>query len=199
METLKSVTSLSPSHVSLYGLILEEGTPLYDRRESLTLPSEDEECDMYFAACDYMKEAGYDHYEVSNYAIEGRACRHNLKYWRGEEYIGLGLSAYSYYEGKRFGKGRDMSEYLLDPTRASESEVIDLDGRKYEYVMLRTRLIEGFSLSEYERLFGEDFVQPRSERIESFIKSGYVMIKDGRFSFTEKGLYVGNSLLTELI
>ena len=198
-KTLRRVTMLSPSHISVYGLILEEGTPLFASKDDLILPSEDEECDMYYLARDILVSCGYSHYEVSNYSKFGRECRHNLKYWRDEEYIGVGLSAYSYYEGRRFGKSRSFESYLSDPLLIDESESVDSKERKYEYVMLRTRLSEGFSLEEYKGLFGEDFAACRSDMIKTLSDGGYVKIENGRFSFTDKGLYVGNSLLTELI
>ena len=198
-ETLEKAIELSPSHLSLYGLILEEGTPLYCDRDNLSLPGEDEECDMYFLAANMLSQAGYTHYEVSNYAKDGCGCRHNLKYWRGEEYIGVGLAAYSYFDGKRFGNTKSLVDYIKDPVVVADSEDIDRDARQYEYVMLRTRLSEGFSLTDYRERFGEDFLAGREERIRSFIESGYLEISNERFRFTDKGLYVGNSLLTELI
>jgi len=197
--TLRRILSLDPSHISVYGLILEEGTPLHSLRESLTFPTEDEECEMYYLAARLLSENGYRHYEVSNYAKEGRESRHNLKYWRGEEYVGVGLSAYSYYKGKRFGNTKDMSEYVLSPLDIYDEETIDKDNEKYEYVMLRTRLSEGFSLSDYKRRFGEDFLLENELVIKAFVDAGYINISGDRLSFTERGFYVGNSLLTELI
>ena len=154
---------------------------------------------MYFLAANMLSQAGYTHYEVSNYAKDGCGCRHNLKYWRGEEYIGVGLAAYSYFDGKRFGNTKSLVDYIKDPVVVADSEDIDRDARQYEYVMLRTRLSEGFSLTDYRERFGEDFLAGREERIRSFIESGYLEISNERFRFTDKGLYVGNSLLTELI
>ena len=198
-ETLHKVIALSPEHLSVYGLILEEGTPLYEQREELTVPTEDEECDMYYLALRKLFEAGYSHYEVSNYAKADRQCGHNLKYWRNGEFIGVGISAYSYFDGKRFGKTRDMSHYLSDPTSISDCETIDGAAEKYEYVMMRTRLSEGFLLEDYLLRFKEDFISGREEKIKSLIDLGYVKISEGRFYFTDQGMYVGNSLLTELI
>ena len=198
-STVRSVAKLSPTHISLYGLILEEGTPLYMQREQFIFPTEDEEADMYYLGARLLSEFGYRHYEVSNYCLSGMECRHNLKYWRDKEYIGVGLSAYSYLDSKRYGKTKDMKSYLLNPLANVEEELIDKDREKYEYIMMRTRLSEGFSLSEYEELFGENFVLSREKKIREFADLGYVSVEGGRFSFTEKGMYVGNSLLTELI
>ena len=198
-KTLSEIIKLSPEHISVYGLILEEGTPLYAHSQQLSLPTEDEECDMYYLASKMLSDNGYTHYEVSNYCKDGHACRHNLKYWRDEEYIGVGLSAYSYFGRKRFGKTRDMSLYLNDPLFNTDIQTIDLENEKYEYVMMRTRLSEGFSLEEYKERFSEDFLATRRDKVEKFVDLGYIGISEDRLFFTDKGMYVGNSLLTELI
>ncbi len=198
-QTLMSVLSLRPSHISLYGLILEKGTKFYESKESLNFPSEDEECDMYFFAQKIMQKFGFNHYEISNYSKQGMESHHNLKYWRDEEYIGLGLSAYSYFEGKRFGNTTSFADYLAGKNRIAFKEFIDKENEAYEYVMLHTRLKEGFSFSDYINRFGVDFVSGREELISKFEKSGHIIISNGRLSFTDKGMYVSNSLLTELI
>lgn len=198
--TLEKIKALSPEHISLYGLILEEGTPLYRMQDSLPLPSEDEECDMYYFAADALGFAGYNHYEISNYARDGKECRHNLKYWRCEEYIGVGLSAYSYYDGVRFGNTDDVAVYLSgNYTEYSNRETIDDESAAYERVMLGLRTAEGISLSEYETRFLHSFISGREEKIASLINEGYARISGDRFSLTEKGFYVSNSILTELI
>ena len=96
-----------------------------------------------------MAAAGYGRYEISNFAKEGYACRHNLHYWRNEEYLGFGVAAYSYFDGIRYGNGKDMAAYIASPlsARAEEERLTDTD-RAYEYVMTRLRLCEGFSLAE---------------------------------------------------
>lgn len=199
-QTLSAVCALSPEHISLYGLILEEGTPFYKIKDTLPIPSEDCECDMYYLAAGVMAEHGYSHYEISNYAKPDFECRHNLKYWRCSEYIGVGLSAYSYYEGKRFGNTDDPDAYLCGKcTDYLYEEDVDLTAEKYEYVMLRLRLSEGFSLEEYKRKFGEDFFDTRSELIKKMSDAGYLKINQGRIALTEKGFYISNSILTELI
>ncbi len=198
-ESLKTVLELDPDHLSLYGLILEEGTPLYDNRELLKFPSEDEECDMYFSAQEIISEYGFSHYEVSNYCKSGMECIHNLKYWRAEEYIGVGLSAYSYFDKKRFGNTSSLSDYIAAKNVIGYSENINPTSEAYEYVLLRTRLKEGFSFEDYKKRFGTDFLLGREKLIASLSDKGYINVSDGRLSFTDKGMYVGNSLLTDLI
>ncbi len=199
-QTIESVLGLSPEHISLYGLILEEGTPLFERREVIDFPGEDTECDMYYLAAKALAKKGYSHYEISNYAREGRQSRHNLKYWRCREYIGVGLSAYSYFEGRRFGNTSDIEEYLKQSAEQyNRGEPLDKESLAYEYVMLGLRLSEGFSLEEYRARFGRDFLLGREELLDSLIRGGYMKREGGRLSLTESGFYVSNSILTELL
>ena len=199
-ETLDAALELAPNHISLYGLILEEGTPFYRMRDSLPLPSEDAECDMYYLAAERLREKGYIHYEISNYARDGYTSRHNLKYWRCEEYIGVGLSAYSYLDGMRFGNTDDPMVYLAEKGIKYEGgELIDSSAMAYEYVMLHLRLAEGFSLSEYRLLFGADFTYGREEAIRRFTDLGYIRIDADRIALTERGFYVSNAIINDFI
>ena len=199
-KTLERVISLEPEHMSLYGLILEEGTPLYNARETLVFPSEDDECDMYYLATDVMRRSGYLHYEISNYAKEGYASRHNIKYWHANEYIGVGLAAHSYYSGVRYGNSDDIGEYLSgDYAKYDLGEVLDNKSLAYEYVMLRLRLSEGFDLTDYRDRFGTDFRQGREETLSMMEKGGLLTIENNRISLTERGFYLSNNILTELL
>ena len=199
-DTLATVAALKPEHISLYSLILEEGTPLYSMREHLDFPNEECDTDMYFSAVNTLSALGYKHYEISNYAMPGKESRHNLKYWRDEEYIGVGLSAYSYFDGERYGNTSNVESYLSGASeRKISSEQIDISSEAYEYVMLALRLADGFSLDEYKSRFGEDFAESRLDTIKHLIDNGYAQIRDGNFSLTDRGMYVSNAILTELI
>ncbi len=198
-ETLKTVLELGPEHLSIYGLILEEGTPFFECSNELPLPSEDTECDMYELACSLLSQYGYNHYEISNYAKPEFESRHNKKYWNSKEFIGVGLSAYSYLDGKRFGNTKNLQKYLDGSGISEYCDIIDPDAEKYEYAMLALRLSEGISLSEYKKLFSEDFLSGREEIISRLSLGGYVTINNGRLSLTEKGFYVSNYIITELL
>ncbi|MBO5906869.1 MAG: radical SAM family heme chaperone HemW [Clostridia bacterium] len=199
-KTLSEIISHRPEHISLYSLILEEGTPLYNKRPSLTLPSEDEECDMYYHAAEKLRGAGYSHYEISNYSLNSRECRHNLKYWHCEDYIGVGLAAHSCFQGVRYANTTSLSGYINDKShRRIKSDVLSFDDRRFEYAMLGLRLKEGISLSEYEKSFGEDFMATRTELVTKLSVGGYLTVGDGRISLTEQGFYVSNHILAELI
>lgn len=200
LETLNAVVDFEPAHISAYGLILEEGTRFWNIRDDLLLPDEDTECEMYYSACDYLSSCGYGHYEISNYAKTGFESKHNLKYWRNENYIGVGISAYSYFGGKRYGNARIMNEYLSQkPTQYIMCETVGVKECAYEYAMLGLRLSEGISLSEYKNKFGTDFLFGRDGKVNNYINAGYVKINGDRISLTEKGFYVSNAILTELL
>ena len=198
--TLEKVCALSPEHISVYGLILEEGTPLYKSVDKYRMPTEDEECDMYYLAADFLRAKGYSHYEISNYAKVGCECRHNLKYWRCDEYIGVGLAAYSYFDGKRYGNTTDREVYLSTPSEIIiYEEKSTCESEAYEFVMLGLRLLRGISLSEYKTKFGVDFVTGREEKIQNLLELGYISLTEDSLSLTERGFYVSNSILTSLL
>ncbi len=198
-KTIDAVLALSPEHISLYGLMLEEGTPFFKMREKLNLPDEDSECDMYYYATNHLAKHGYSHYEISNYARSGHECRHNLKYWRAEKYIGVGLAAYSYFDGYRFGNTDNMRVYLSDSSaKYKYREKLSLSDEAYEYVMLRLRLAEGFSLSDYKARFNREFLTEKAEQLEKYIQQGYIMLQGDRISLTERGFYISNSILADL-
>jgi oxygen-independent coproporphyrinogen-3 oxidase len=199
-KTLEYVTSIQPAHISAYGLILEEGTKFWDVRNSLPLPSEDAECDMYNLACRFLSSNGYSHYEISNYSKPGFESKHNLKYWRDKEYIGVGISAYSYFNDRRYGNSRSLAEYLSEnPKQYVSEDFISKSESAYEFAMLAFRLGEGLLLSEYKNRYGTDFLIGREERINDYVKAGYMGRTDERIFLTEKGFYVSNTILTDLL
>ena len=198
--TLEKIISLSPLHISAYSLILEEGTRLYEKRNSLTFPSEQEECDMYYMAADMLKAAGYSHYEISNYAKPGFECKHNLKYWKDKEYVGLGLAAHSYFGKKRYSNPVEFSEYFSHRRKEyRQIQLIGAEDNAYEYAMMHLRLSCGFSLRDYEERFKRSFLEGKESYIERLVSSGYVSLADNRIALTEKGFYVSNAILTELL
>lgn len=197
VETLNTVLSLSPEHISVYGLILEEGTDFYRRRDALHFPSVDEECDMYYSACNLLNKFGYSHYEISNYAKPGFESRHNLKYWQRREYIGFGVSAHSYLDGFRFANSVGVDEYIDSVGRTHS--LLTEDDLRIEYIMLSLRLSSGISLSEYYKLFGKDFLKDNQSFLDRLSGEGLVRIFEDAIALTERGFYVSNSIIAELI
>jgi oxygen-independent coproporphyrinogen-3 oxidase len=200
-RTLKGVVSLKAEHISAYSLKIEENTPFYRMKNELSLPDEDEEYAMYLSCADTLTRAGYSHYEISNYAKEGRECKHNLRYWRGLEYLGFGASAYSFFEGKRYGNPSLVSEYTEKNGECEKTDIEELSLRdeEYEYIMLALRLREGVSDVEFARRFGIPFSEKYKEIIKKLEKSEFFLSKEGRFYLTDRGMYVSNSILCELL
>ena len=199
-KTLRTVLSLSPEHISAYSLMLEEGTPLYDKRSVLSFPDEEGEnaIDGHIRAI--LGEHGYLHYEISNDAKEGYASRHNLHYWRSDSYLGFGVAAYSFFGGARYGNGTDFAAYIADPESITGArEVLTQEDLAYEFIMLRFRLAEGLSLSEYKSRFGKDFKETFSEPVTRFTAMGLMAEKEDRIFLTEQGFRVSNSILLEFM
>lgn len=197
-KTLTRVIELKPEHVSVYGLIIEEGTPFYKAVDKLPLPSEDEECDMYTLAAKMLAECGYEHYEISNYATAGKTSRHNLKYWRDEEYIGLGAAAYSYFGNKRYGNVRSFDSYMQGAPYENVDQ-LDREGEMFEYAMMHLRLSEGIPLAGYKERFGIPFTEGREEKLAAYSALGLVNLSRERVSLTESGFYLSNTIMADIL
>lgn len=204
--TLDRVISLNPEHISFYGLKIEEGTPFARRRDTLILPDEDTECDMYLESIEYLEKAGYRHYEISNFARDGFECKHNLKYWNCEDYLGLGPAAHSYFGGKRFSFKRDIKAYmdaLEDPDNAvdplDDSYEVSQNDRSGEYIMLRLRLCDGIDTKEYEKRFGMDFERQYGKYLKLYVENDFMRHDGDSYSFTSKGMYVSNYILSAML
>lgn len=198
--TLDKVIMLSPSHISCYGLIIEDGTPFSKMQDRLNLPDEDTEAYMYEMACNRLRLAGYSHYEISNYAKDGYACRHNLKYWLNKEYIGIGISAHSYFKGRRYFNKSDFTEYFssqMENYRMAENDFTGID--KSEYIMLRLRLKQGLNLSEYKLLFNENFIEGKEDLIKNLVSSDLLYYDGIYLSLTEKGFYLSNGIISSFM
>ncbi len=200
IKTLNALIALDVPHISVYGLMLEEGTPFYEMRDKLPLPGEESEEEMYYSAARLLKSCGYSHYEISNYAKCGYEARHNLLYWREREYIGLGISAHSFFRGLRYGNSDKPEEYLSDDFKRFRTvEKIGKDEEAYEYAMLALRLKEGISLTDYKRRFLRDFTEGKDELIEKYEKLGLLIKDDFHIALTEHGFYLSNTILSELL
>ena len=197
-RTLDFVSSLPVTHLSVYGLIIEEGTPFYKERKALLLPSEDEECDMYLFAAEKLAEASFSHYEISNYAKRGYECRHNLKYWQCEEYIGVGVAAASYFGNIRYTNSRDINEYLhFDGAKYNRE--YETPHKSTEYIMLSLRTRRGIVKEEFAGQFGKDALMRISSLAEKFKSGGYAVENDEAIYLTERGFYISNYVISELI
>lgn len=197
-ESANELIKLGAEHISIYSLQLEEGTPLFKMREKYDLADDDTAADMYETVVQIMREANYCHYEISNFAKEGRESRHNSKYWRLDEYLGLGLSAHSDFGGRRLENTRDMLKYLGGEWLEGEEE-ISLPEREFEFLMLGLRTSAGVSKSEFFNAFGIDFDEKYGQKIENLKGAGYVFENENRVMLTERGFEVSNSILSEIL
>ncbi len=204
---IDTAAELGVDHISLYGLKIEEGTPFWYDRHSLDLPDEDTECDMYFEAIDKLKHHGYRQYEISNFAKSKKACKHNLRYWNCDEYIGLGPAAHSFFGEKRFSFKRDLRLYIdsFDETKNVNERLIDEyveippQAHIAEYVMLRFRLCEGINLAKFKKRFGRSFEALYYEKMWPYINSGHIVKTKTGYAFTPQGMYVSNYILSHMI
>lgn len=201
--SLRKTAELGPEHISAYSLILEEGTPFYKNREKLDLPDEDTERRMYERTGEILEEYGCRQYEISNYAREGYRCRHNLGYWTGREYLGLGLGASSLWRDTRFRNTDSMEEYLKDsgnlPKIRREEEKLSASDRQSEYMILGLRLTEGISLAGFRETFGTDVRKVWPGVLEKY--EGYGLLEEaaGRLKFTGEGISLSNVVLAEFL
>lgn len=199
LRTLEALTSLSPDHISAYGLMVEEGTPFHRMEKTLRLPDEDQVEKMYFEGIKFLAERGFGQYEISNFAKAGYESRHNLKYWNCNEYLGFGVAAHSDFCGVRFGNSRDLAAYIEGKDVTEERQKISFEERKNEYVMLRMRLAEGIVAKEFEARFGESFFEGFGKRLKRYEQGGFVRVSPEGISFTPRGMYVSNAILSEVL
>ena len=185
-ENLAASVSLTPEHLSCYGLKVEPGTPLYARRDSVLLPDDDAQADLYLDAVAYLAERGYAQYEVSNFARRGRESRHNLKYWTLGEYLGFGPGAHSDFGGRRFAVARDLDAFVRGESAYSEDAPIAPRERAAERVMLGLRLASGLSAAELagaEAVMAECAAHGLAEQI------------GGNWRLTPRGFLVSNAVI----
>ena len=201
-ETLEKAAALSPEHLSCYGLKVEEGTPLRDMLETLDLPDDDAQADMYLWTVERLEELGYRQYEISNFAKPGYESRHNLKYWTLGEYAGFGPGAHSDLGDVRYAYIRDLDAYCLGVEAQgdilSENERIPPRERDVEYLMLGLRLAKGVSRQEFEYRFRLPF-GPVQAALERFERSGHAVLRSGRWHLTPEGFLLSNQIIGQCL
>lgn len=187
--TLEKITALRPEHLSCYLLKIEEGTPFFKRHMEKLCADEDETADFYLTVCHYLRKLGYHHYEISNFALPGYESRHNLKYWRCEDYLGFGPAAHSCFGGRRFYHPADLAAYIAGGEPVDDGP----SGSPEEKLMLALRLDEGAApLQDYD--WG-GFMK----RCAPFIRAGLMTERDGRIALTEDGFLLSNSILAQIL
>ena len=195
-SSLTEIIRWQPAHISCYGLKLEEGTPLFRRHP--VLPDDDAQADMYLLACEKLREAGYRHYEISNFAKEGRISRHNSRYWDLSEYLGLGPGAHSFWKGRRFAFDRDLDAYLTGQPHSYREEEIPGFTQREEYLMLMLRTDQGLDEQDFQQKF-QQALEPYERVLTKYKKAGLTEQHEGRWRLTETGFLVSNPIIQEVL
>ena len=227
-ESVGRVTGLGPEHLSLYALTLEEGTPLHRDvyKGAMPEPDADLAAEMYLHAAEALGESGYGQYEISNWAKSGRECRHNLVYWRNEEYVGIGAGAHSFFGGCRFaeernprryvgrvgeleaaggwgrlpvGDGEDIAAILRAKGPVTEVEVISEAVEMGETMMMGLRLMEGVSGEGFLERFGRSLESVFGEDLEELEGLGLLECKGERWRLTDWGRLLGNEVFQRFV
>ncbi len=204
-DTLSNIIKLQPEHISCYSLKVEENTPFYKEYQhgNLTLPDENDDREMYHRAVQMMQDNKYHHYEISNFAKKDFECRHNLIYWKGGEYIGLGAGAHSYLKGERYSNIYDPKEYMKQIQEGFlpivEKVALDEQDRMAEFMILGLRLIEGVNSQQFYNIFNIDIQSIFGSQIKKFIRIGLMESQNGQYKLTSRGLDISNQIFVEFI
>ena len=194
-DTLGFCLSLGVPHISAYMLKIEENTHFYKNQHKYNFPDDDLTADLYLQMCETLENNGIMQYEISNFAKPGFESRHNLKYWHCEEYLGIGPSAHSFLNGKRFYYDRNFKSFMN-----GNSPIEDGDGGDFtEYAMLNLRLVEGLNENKVFERFGYNIPNELYEKSKIFIDNGYMTNEDNTLKLTRKGFLLSNSILSEIL
>lgn len=222
VDTLSRVIDFQPEHISAYSLSIEEGTPFAQDESVLeALPTEIIDRKMYEITKKLLAANGYDRYEFSNYAKSGYECRHNMVYWTGGEYIGFGIGASSYFQGKRFSNIRDIFTYINMMEETAEKFVtadsmemlyndtvrqlrenvttIYIDSRMEEFMFLGLRMTCGISRSDFEERFKKDIYEVYGPVLNKYIDQGFMATAGDRIYLTDAGIDVSNVILADFL
>lgn len=186
--------SLDVKHISTYILKIEENTIFYKSRDKYNFPDEDLTADLYLFTIEYLAENGFYKYEISNFSKECYECKHNLKYWNLDDYLGLGPAAHSFMDGERFFYDRSIDNF-----RNNEIIKDGEGGTPSEYIMLQMRLSKGLNLKKFKEAFGAMPDKDFFEKIKKYSDLGYIIYDKDIICFTEKGFLVSNNILADLI
>ncbi len=204
-ETLDRALEIRPEHLSLYSLILEEGTPFYTwAQEGRITPADEDLCaDMYEYADERLQAAGYENYEISNWSLPGHRCRHNLTYWLNLPYLGMGAGAYSWFGGRRFSNVREPLDYIrllsAEQRPEAESETVSRAQEMAETAFLALRTAMGLHVPAFEERFAMPFSEFVGERLRPVEDAG-LLERDGDWlRLSKRGRLLGNEVFLRLL
>lgn len=224
LDTVNKVIALNPEHISAYSLIIEEGTPFFARYGRQTdekyppLPDENTERMMYDKTNLLLQKAGFHRYEISNFAKKGRECRHNLTYWNGTDYVGLGVGASSYFQGYRYKNTSDVYKYkeILfsmkkkkdvlqipcvtgDDRLHEDIQKLSVEEKMEEFLFLGLRLKKGISVADFQKQFGRTIDEIYGNVIESCIREKLLIRKNDRLYLSKRGTDVANYVMAQFL
>lgn len=205
-DSIEEIVSMEPEHISVYSLILEEGTPLFKKvEEGLELPDEELERKMYWTVKRILETNGYNHYEISNFAKQGYESKHNLDCWNQKEYIGFGVAAHSYTNGIRYSNIENLEQYIknYEEDKTEENLVFhekqDMETMQKEYMLLGLRKIDGVSIQEFKIKFVANPVFLYHSELEKLVNEELLEIDGDQIKLTNKGLDLANIVWEEFI
>lgn len=204
-KMLKYLVSHEVKHISAYSLILEHGTPMFNKVSNgkMILPTEDKTVEMYDVAYKYLAKKGFKRYEVSNFAIPNYECVHNTTYWTMGEYIGFGVAAHSYAFGERFANTNNLDEYikLLENKKLAikDKEKLSIEEQKEETIMLSLRTSKGINIEAFNNKFNCNLLSDKQKEIAFLMGNGFVVVERGFLRLADNAFYVLNSVVQKLI
>ncbi|UOW68486.1 radical SAM family heme chaperone HemW [Paraclostridium bifermentans] len=204
-DTLDKIIKLNPSHISAYSLILEEGTKLYDmyQNKEFELLDEDTDINMYHYTIDTLKRHGYNQYEISNYSKENLECKHNIIYWKCDNYLGLGPGASGFIGDTRYSNIEDICEYnkcIMQNIRPVSEEIeLTKKDKIEEFIFMGLRMNEGINIDVFKERFDTDFYDIYQEVMDKLIKRELVRFDGKNISLTQKGREISNSVFIEFL
>lgn len=200
-DSLEKVIRLGATHISVYSLIVEEGTvisKLLDE-EKIELPSEETEREMYWYVKNTLELNGYKHYEISNFAKENKYSKHNMNCWKQEEYIGLGVAAHSYLNDTRFSNANNIEDYINNVENKEIEEAQTLEDKQNEFMLLGLRMLNGVDIASFKQKFGQNPIYLYRYRLNKLVEDGLVVIDLNHIKLTNKGLDLANLVFEEFI
>ena len=204
-DTINKIIEHNVKHISFYSLKLEKGTPMYlmEKNNKIIMPEEDVERNMYYAGRSIMEQNGIMQYEISNFAKDGYECKHNLKYWNQEEYLGFGPSAHSFLDNIRFSNPSDISLYCDNAEQnlfnRTTQEILDEDALIFEYIMLKLRLTDGLDTNKFKEKFNVDFYNKYEKQIRYLLSNNLIECFENNIKLTNRGMDISNYVFEEFM
>ena len=197
-KDLEKATSLNIQHISLYGLKIEQGCYFYKNRPE-NLPDEDIQADMYLKAIEILKQHKFNHYEISNFAIQGFESRHNLNYWDNNNYYGFGVASHGYENGTRYFNTSNIKEYINNPLVHKSSHKLSEQEKLEEEIFLGFRKSSGINIEKINRKFNIDFLKKYATTLNKYLSYKYLKETNTGFTLTKEGILISNVILSEFL